>query len=190
VRRLRFPLIVVAAGLACWAAYRDAVLGPLVGPLQAAAARVTAGLVRALGTEAAVAGTVVYHPGGFAFQVSRGCLGLVPLVLLATGIVAFPAPGRRKLWGLLAGLPVLAALNLVRLAQLFLTGVRWPGAFDVVHEVVWQVVVVGAALGIWLAWVRWVDRRREPLAGPAGAQDRGVRAARRGADALRRRDGT
>jgi len=183
VRRFRFALILVLAGLACWAGYRDAVVGPLVQPLEVLAARVTAGLVHALGTEAVLAGTVVYHPGGFAFQISRGCLGLVPLALLAAGIVACPAPGRKKLWGLLAGLPALAALNLLRLAQLFITGVRWPGAFDVAHEVVWQVIVVVATLGIWLVWVRWVDRSRELLAAPAGRE--GKRA-----DALRRRDGT
>lgn len=185
MRRLRFALILAAAGLACWAGFRDAVLGPLVRPLEALAARVTAGLVHALGTEALLAGTVVYHPGGFAFQISRGCLGLVPLALLAAGIVAYPAPGRRKLWGLLAGLPALAALNLLRLAQLFITGVRWPGAYDVAHEVVWQAIVVVATLGIWLAWVRRVDRSRELLAAPAGRGGEGQRA-----DALGRRNGT
>jgi exosortase H (IPTLxxWG-CTERM-specific) len=185
VRRLRFALIVAGAGLACWAGYRDAIVGPLVRPLEALAAGATAGLVHVLGVEAIRLGTVVYHPGGFAFQVSRGCLGLVPLALLATGIVAYPAPGRKKLWGLLAGLPALAALNLLRLTQLFVTGVRWPGAFDVAHEVVWQVIVVLATLGIWLGWVRRVDRSPEPLAAPAGGGREGGRA-----DAPRRRDGT
>ena len=167
MRRLRFALILAGAGLACWAGYRDAVVGPLVRPLEALAARVTTGLVHALGIEAVLSGAVVYHPSGFAFQISRGCLGLVPLALLATGIVAYPAPGRKKLWGLLAGLPALAALNLLRLVQLFITGVRWPGAFDAAHEVVWQAIVVVATLGIWLAWVRWVDRSAGLLAAPA-----------------------
>jgi exosortase H (IPTLxxWG-CTERM-specific) len=180
VRRLRFALIVAGAGLACWAGYRDAVVGPLVRPLEALAARVTAGLVHGVGVQALRAGTVVYHPGGFAFQISRGCLGVVPLALLATGILAYPAAGRKKVWGLLAGLPALAALNLLRLAQLFITGVRWPGAFDVGHEVVWQAIVVLATLGIWLAWVRWADRSPELLAVPAGREGKATGAPRKG----------
>jgi exosortase H (IPTLxxWG-CTERM-specific) len=179
VKRLRFTLIVAGASLACWAGYRDEVVGPLVRPLETLAARLTAGLVHALGTEALLAGTVVYHPAGFAFQVSRGCLGIVPLALLATGIAAYPAPGRRKLWGLLWGLPALAVLNLVRLAQLFVTGVRWPGAFDVAHEVVWQAIVVLATLGIWLAWVRWVDGVK-PVAASAEREAEGASVFRSG----------
>jgi exosortase H (IPTLxxWG-CTERM-specific) len=180
VRRLRFALTLAGAGVACWAGYRDAVVGPLVGPLEALAARVTAALAHAAGTEALRAGTVVYHPGGFAFQISRGCLGLVPLALLATGIVAYPASRRRKLWGLAVGLPALAALNLLRLVQLFITGVRWPGAFDLDHDVVWQVIVVLATLGIWLAWLRWADRGPARLAAPAQVEGEGAGAPRDG----------
>jgi len=64
---------------------------------------------------------------------------------------------------LLAGLPALAAVNVVRLVQLFVTGVRWPGAFALAHEVVWQAIVVLATLGFFLAWVRWAERGVEPL---------------------------
>ena len=163
MRRLRFALILAGAGLACWAGFRDAVVGPAVRPLESLAAGATAGLVRGLGIEAATLGAVVYHPGGFAFEISRGCLGLVPLALLAAGILAYPAPGRKKLWGLLAGLPALAAVNVVRLVQLFVTGVRWPAAFALAHEVVWQAIVVLATLGFFLAWVRWAERGVEPL---------------------------
>ena len=158
MRRLRFALIVAAVGLAAWVGYRDTIVGPLVRPIEVLTARLTAALVHTLGMEAVRAGTVVYHPDGFAFQISRGCTGLVPLALLAAGILAYPAARRMKVWGLLAGAPLLIALNLLRLVQLFIAGVRWPRSFDVAHEVVWQVVVALSVLGIWLAWVRWVDR--------------------------------
>jgi exosortase H (IPTLxxWG-CTERM-specific) len=173
VRRLRFALALAGAGLVCWALFRDAVVGPVVRPLEALTAGITAALVHGLGVQAATLGTVVYHPGGFAFEISRGCLGLVPLALLAAGIVAYPAPGRKKLWGLLVGLPALAALNVVRLVQLFVTGVRWPAAFGFAHEVVWQAIVVLAALGIWAAWVRWADRGAELSSAPARREGEG-----------------
>jgi exosortase H (IPTLxxWG-CTERM-specific) len=179
VSRPRLTLILAGAALACWAGYRDAVVGPVVRPLEALTARATAGLVRGAGMEALTAGTVVFHPAGFAFEISRGCMGLVPLAMLAAGILAYPAPGRKKLWGLLAGLPALATLNLLRLAQLFVTGVRWPRAFDVAHEVVWQAIVGLATLGIWLAWVRWADRSAVPLRAPAGRERARATAARR-----------
>lgn len=154
--------MVAGVAVACWAGFRDALVEPLLRPVEVLTARLTAGLVQVLGMDALGAGTVVYHPDGFAFQVSRGCTGLVPLALLAAAIVAAPAPGRKKVWGLLAAVPAVIGLNLLRLVQLFVAGVRWPATFDVAHEIVWQAIVILSVPGMWLIWARWADRRPGP----------------------------
>jgi len=154
----RSLVIVAVVGLAAWVLYRETIVGPVVLPLQVLTARVTLASVHLLGLEGARLGTVVYHPEGFGYEISHGCTGLVPVVLLATGIIAYRASVARKIVGVLVGAPALLLLNLVRLVHLYTVGVRRPDWFAPLHEWVWGLVVVLAAVGLWLAWLIWVDR--------------------------------
>ena len=154
----RSLVIVAAAGLAAWVLYRETIVGPVVLPLQVLTARVTLASVHLIGLEGARLGIVVYHPRGFGYEISHGCTGLVPVALLATGIIAYRASVAKKIVGVLVGAPALLLLNLVRLVHLYVVGVRRPGWFAPLHEWVWELVVVLAAVGLWVAWLIWVDR--------------------------------
>jgi len=43
-------------------------------------------------------------------------------------------------------------VNVVRLASLFYVGIHWPGILDVVHQLVWQSLVIVIAVSLWLLW--------------------------------------
>jgi len=154
----RFLLIVTAVGVAAWALYREAIVGPVVLPLQVLTAQLTLASVHLLGLEGARLGTVVYHPEGFGYEISHGCTGLVPVALLATGILAYRASVAEKIVGVLVGAPALLLLNLVRLVHLYVVGVRRPYWFAPLHQWVWELAVVLATAGLWVAWLLWVDR--------------------------------
>jgi exosortase/archaeosortase family protein len=153
-RAWRFVLVVTAAGAAAALFYRDAIVGPLVAPLERLTAAVTSGLLRAVGVEAVRAGRVVYDARTFGFEISLGCTGLVPAAMLATAIAAYPATARHRLYGILVGVPLLLLVNLARLVHLFIVGSRWPGWFDIMHRVIWEAVMVLAVIGCWLFWAR------------------------------------
>ena len=146
-----------AVGGAVAVIYRGSVVGPAVFPLQLLTARVTLGSLHLLGLEAVRLGPVVYHPAGFGYEISLGCTGIVPAVMLTTGVLAYRARAAKKLVGVLLGVPAILLLNLVRLVNLYVVGIGWPSAFDVMHRFVWEVVVILSVLALWLAWVVWAE---------------------------------
>jgi exosortase/archaeosortase family protein len=109
------------------------------------------------GTEVTVDGILVHGPG-FSVEVRRGCDALQPLLLLASGILAFPVSFSRRVAGILVGAVVLQVLNVVRVASLLLVGVHAPDAFQEAHVEVWQVGFLVATLVLWLVWLQWATR--------------------------------
>jgi exosortase/archaeosortase family protein len=106
----------------------------------------------------------VYHPGGFAYEISRGCTGLVGAGLLVVAITAYPASFGRRLVGISISVPTFLTLNMVRLVHLFFLGVHRPEVFHIHHEVVWQLGMALAVFGLWFGWTMWANR--------AGGSDR------------------
>ncbi len=141
--------------------YREDVLGTLLAPLTTWTAGVTPVLLRWAGMEATRVATVVSHPSGFAYEIYYRCTGFLPVAVLTTAILASPGRWRRKLVGLVVGVPVLIALNLARLVHLFYVGVHRPAAFDFAHAVLWQGLVILAIAGLWLGSTCWAGSARE-----------------------------
>lgn len=53
----------------------------------------------------------------------------------------------------------LFALNVGRIVSLFLTGIYFPKAFNVMHVEVWQVLFIIFAIGLWIFWIKWTKKR-------------------------------
>ena len=85
----------------------------LVVPFTAGIARVCGGILGALGEPVAVDGTRIHSPT-FAVEIENGCNGLETVLLFGCAVLAFPAPWKRRLAGLAAGLVAIEAFNLVR----------------------------------------------------------------------------
>jgi len=149
--------------------YRDDLLGRLLGPWEELTARMVLASLQALKIDALQLGTQIHHPGGFAYEIYYRCTGLLPAALLAALTAATPGSFRSKLIGVCAGIPLLVALNLLRLVQLFHTGVFHPALFDLVHGPVWEFILMLATLGIWWKWSRWAahsNRSERKSSGP------------------------
>ena len=114
----------------------------------------TAAILRVLGGEATVSDTVVVS-SHFSMRVVRGCDALEATALVICAVVASPVRFRSRLLGVLGGVLVLGAVNLVRLVSLFFVGVHFPKAFETIHLEVWQAVLIILAIALWLLWVRW-----------------------------------
>jgi exosortase/archaeosortase family protein len=81
------------------------------------------------------------------------------LILLAC-IVAFPASWRARGLGLILGALAVQILNAVRIITLYLLGAYHPRLFDLFHTAVWQIVIILAAIGFFLAWSARVGTNR------------------------------
>lgn len=95
---------------------------------------------------------------GFAVSIEPGCNGIEASIVLIAAILAFPAPWKHKLIGLLIGLCAIQALNLVRIISLFYLGQWNMTYFEWAHLYLWQALIMLDALVVFVIWVRYIPR--------------------------------
>ncbi len=122
-------------------------------PFDRLTAAATAAVLRGVGTPVVRSEGVLRHAGGFSYEIYYRCTGLLAAGFLAGVILASPAPARRRWIGAGAGIALVLAVNLVRLASLFVIGVRAPAFFQFAHVYAWEAVLVAVVAGFWAAWM-------------------------------------
>lgn len=99
--------------------------------------------------------TIASSTTPFAIAIRRGCDAVEPTWLLCAAILAFPGPWKRKLTGMLAGIVILQALNLVRIVTLYLVGSRFPTMFPSMHLEIWPALFIVVAIALFIGWKGW-----------------------------------
>ena len=95
---------------------------------------------------------------GFAVSLEAGCNGVEATIVLLAAILAFPAPWRSKVIGLVVGILAVQGLNIVRVISLFYLG-QWDREwFEWAHLYIWQALIMLDVLIVWLVWVRTLPR--------------------------------
>lgn len=131
----------------------------VIFPYTKAIAAIASGLLSPLGYDVSNQDTII-RSSTFAVDIRRGCDGVVATMLLISACLAYPAPGRQKLLGTLAGYCLIFGLNLVRIVVLFILGQEGArGAFEFVHTYVAQFVVIALSMVFWIYWAG----RQQPL---------------------------
>jgi exosortase H (IPTLxxWG-CTERM-specific) len=111
-------------------------------------------LMRLFGLDASTSGKFISVRGG-GVSIENGCDGLQATMLYVIAVLAFPAPWRAKLWGVVAGVLVILLLNQARIISLLLLQVHVPDFFQTAHVSVWPALIILAALLVWILWARW-----------------------------------
>jgi exosortase family protein XrtM len=151
---IRFVVVFVVVLLAFQFAYYGLIVDS--GPFHAylvAIGRLAANLLGALGERVVTADNQM--TSSFSMSVASGCDALQAMAILVIAVVAFPGAISRKLLGVIGGAGLLFALNIVRVASLFWTGVHAPGWFETLHTDVWPAAIVACAVLLWVVWARW-----------------------------------
>ncbi len=154
---LRFVLVLGVFVGVVLLTYREEVLEPALLPLDLVTVKVAGSLLQLTGMDAVRIGTRIYQPGGFSYWVNYSCTGILPVAFLVVAVLAYPGRLRLKIRGIALGVPLLLALNQVRLVSLFYIGVYRPSIYDTAHLVVWENIIIAAIIGIWFGWTRWAD---------------------------------
>lgn len=145
---LKFFLVLVAAYLLiAWNPVNDRVIVPFT----TAIAQWSGALLNMMGEAVTVTGTTI-RSSKFAVNINNGCNGVEAMLILLAAIVAFPATLRARVTGLLLGALAVQLLNAVRIVTLYLLGAYHPRLFDLFHTAVWQIAIILAAIGFFLAW--------------------------------------
>ncbi len=90
----------------------------------------------------------------FSVNVKEGCDALVPMIIFIAATLVFPVSWSHKWKGLLIGIPLLFALNLIRIISLYLIGIYIPSIFDFMHVEFWQVLFILCTVLIFVRWLK------------------------------------
>lgn len=93
-------------------------------------------------------------------NVLKGCEGTEVLLILYAAIFAVFRPLRYSLPGILAGTLLVFVLNQLRIVALFFIAAYEKNLFELVHGFLAPVVMIAAASGFFLLWMRWSESGR------------------------------
>ena len=152
----RFLLIFIAVQIAL---FGIELFGPVqqfvVLPWTTLLAKACSSLVTLFDASAMSQGKVLFNPStGFGVSIEPGCNGVEAYIVLIAAMVAFPAPWRHRLIGLVLGFVAVQGLNMVRVISLFYLGQWSQRAFEFFHEYLWQGLIMLDVLVVWLLWMR------------------------------------
>lgn len=142
-----FAVLIAAYLLIAWSPVND----NMIVPFTAGIARTSGALLKLIGEDVTVTGTVI-RSSRFAVNINNGCNGVEAMLILLASIVAFPASLKARAIGLALGALAVQVLNAIRIITLYLLGAYQPKLFDLFHTAVWQIVIIMAAIGFFLAW--------------------------------------
>ncbi|MBK5963778.1 exosortase H [Thiocystis minor] len=131
-------------------------------PWTAAITDLSAWLMQTVDDQVQAQGKLIWdQASGFAVSVEAGCNGVEAAIILVAAMVAFPAPWRHKLTGILVGVATVQALNVLRIISLFYLGQWNKAVFEWAHLYVWQALIMLDVLLVFLFWLRWLSRQEQ-----------------------------
>ena len=143
-----------------------------VVPWTSALASISTSIVTLFDGNVVAAGKVMRsNTNGFAVSIEAGCNGVEATIVLLAAMLAYPAPWKHRVVGLVIGIVAVQLLNILRVISLFYIGQWNYDVFEWAHLYVWQALIMLDVLVVWLIWVRHVppidDARGPPSAPPA-----------------------
>ncbi len=115
-------------------------------------ARLAADALTLLGRDVVADGAAINSPT-VSLQVRYGCDAIFPSALFVAAVLASPVSLRSRLPGLFIGTVVLLAINIIRIATLYLAKIAFGRAwFQWLHVDIWQPAFVFLALLFWVIW--------------------------------------
>ncbi len=162
-----FLIAIVGLYLVRWIPWVDS---SVIVPFTHGIASLTRIMLGWTGAEVGQNGTLVSFNGA-SLNILEECNGVPAIIVLVSAILAYPASWIRKAQGLALGIPAIFAINQIRVLSLFfIHRYMSPQLFELMHEYVWQFVVILFSILLWIYWAeRFVrgPRSQDPAPGSA-----------------------
>ena len=88
-------------------------------------------------------------------SIDLACTAIHIAALYSALVLAYPVSVRTRLLGVAVGVPIILAANVARLVAGAHLAHAMPGAFDFVHDYLFQVGMILLTVGLWLGWLAY-----------------------------------
>lgn len=139
---------------------------PAFSALEVGTAQVVAWVLGLFSDRVVLRGTVV-SLGNFSVSIIDECAGMYEILIFTAAVLAYPTSWGHAALGLGLGIPLLYAMNIVRIMGLLVVGSWHADFFAFMHVYFWQVTMLVMIAGTWLLWLLWVVRNEETPPPPA-----------------------
>ena len=113
---------------------------------------ITSEILTALHIPSTCDGSIIHLPS-ISLDVRFGCNGLEAVMIYSVAVLAFPAPWKKKFYGIVAGFLIIQAINIVRIVGLAYAGVYFQNIFHYIHIYVAQGIMIAIALGTFFLYL-------------------------------------
>ncbi len=142
----------------------------LVSGLRTSTAFITGTILSFLGFEATVNGAVI-SLDGFSMEIIDECTAIFSSIVYVSCVSAYPTTMKNKGLGVVAGVPLLYGIDIIRLLVLGAVGISAPSLFEFFHVYFWQGTFILFVVAVFLVWLRIIKDGDKPEGMPEGGKD-------------------
>ncbi len=163
----KFILTFIAISILLFSLYyllKDTIL---ISGLRNSTALITGTIMSVMGFEVTVNRAVV-SLNGFSMEIIDECTAIFSSIVYVSCVSAYPTTLRNKGLGVVAGVPLLYVIDIIRLIVLGIVGVNSPSLFEFFHVYFWQgtfIMFVVAVFLLWLRMIKDVDKEGNDVGG-------------------------
>ncbi len=101
----------------------------------------------------------LYVNGKFLARIIEGCNAVSIIILFISFIVAFSESLKKTLLFILAGVALIYAVNIVRIAALAVLLYKYPDREELLHSVVFPGLIYAMVFILWMIWIRMLNKK-------------------------------
>jgi exosortase family protein XrtM len=101
----------------------------------------------------------ILHLANADMVIKFGCNGLEAILIFIAGVLAYPSSFKSKIIGIVIGVLIIEAINILRIAFLAYVINNYPKFFDIMHSYVTQSIMIILAFIIFLFYTQAVEKR-------------------------------
>ncbi len=94
----------------------------------------------------------------FVARVIEGCNSVSIIILFIAFVIAFSGELKKTVFFILAGSVLIYAVNLIRIAILSIGLFHYPWRREILHTVIFPLIIYGLVFLLWMVWVRRFTR--------------------------------
>lgn len=87
-------------------------------------------------------------------RIVEGCNAMSVMLLFVSFILAFAQKLKETLLFMFAGLALIYTVNIFRIALLTIGIYKWPQHQEVLHQIIFPMIIYGMVFLLWLLWIR------------------------------------